>query len=302
MSSRPFVSMWRNHSWSFNSSSHREGQVLPRQHPRLTHNHQSRHDSKANLRRYEPVPVDAALEHWIKQSEHRINQRRPQHGSDESSKNNWSARKHGEHRAVEQADQRRNENVKAQGNCEAVCMEGIQLCGPEFQRLRVNTCCEKVDRIPDTSGFQHAICTGQNSHRYASRKSTLHACRNWIGVDREPGALISENRNALNETPFSRDANVLGNDRHTLFMLMREHFAKPADASCERKHGAEQAHRGAGHEACKQQGAPKSQDKGPSCWRGNFDFTWNPAACARLLGCQQRCHFAFLSVPKRKLL
>src|SRR5215469_1251015 len=113
-------------------------------------------------------------------------------------------------------------------------------------------------------------------------------------MNREPCALVSENRNALNDAPFSRDTNILGNDGHSVFMLMREHFAKPADASCEGKYGAKQAHRGAGNQSCKQQGAPKSQDKGPSCWRGDFDFTWNPAAFVHLLGCQQRCHFAYL--------
>src|SRR5215831_19058636 len=104
MNSRPFFSTWRNHPWSFHSSADSEGQVLTRQHSRLTHNHQPRHDSEADLRSNEPEPVNMAREQWIQQAENGVKQRRPQYGSYESSQDNRPARKHWKHRTIEQSN------------------------------------------------------------------------------------------------------------------------------------------------------------------------------------------------------
>src|SRR5215468_1109954 len=105
MSSRPSFSMWRNHSWRFNASPDGERQILPSEHARLTHNHQPRHNSETELRSDEPEPVDMAREQWIQQPENGVEQSRPQHGSDESSKDYRPVRKHGKHGAIQQSHQ-----------------------------------------------------------------------------------------------------------------------------------------------------------------------------------------------------
>src|SRR5215471_8187383 len=105
MSSRLFFSMWRNHSRSFHSSADGEGQVFARQHARLTHNYQPRHNSEGYLRSNEPRPVNMARQQGIQEAESGVNQSRPQDGSDESSKDNRPARKHGKHRAIQQSHQ-----------------------------------------------------------------------------------------------------------------------------------------------------------------------------------------------------
>src|SRR5215467_11149250 len=104
MSSRLFFSMWRNHSWSFHSCADSEGQVLARQHARLTHNYQSRHNSEADLRSNEPRPVNVTGEQWIQESQNAVKQCGPQHWSDESSKHERPARKHRKHRTIEQSN------------------------------------------------------------------------------------------------------------------------------------------------------------------------------------------------------
>src|SRR5580658_10299592 len=106
--------------------------------------------------------------------------------------------------------------MKTQGNCETVRMKRIQLYRPEFQRLSVDCSRKKIDRIPDAFGFQYAVRAGEGRHRYAPGKSALHARRNWIGVNRKPGALVRWNGNPLNHAPLSRDPNIFGNDRHGL--------------------------------------------------------------------------------------
>jgi hypothetical protein len=70
-------------------------------------------------------------------------------------------------------------------------------------------------------------------------------------MNREPCSLVIRYGNPLNDAPFRRYANIFGNHRHSLFVLVREDLAKPANASCERKHSAEEAHRDAGDEAGK---------------------------------------------------
>jgi hypothetical protein len=70
-------------------------------------------------------------------------------------------------------------------------------------------------------------------------------------MNREPGPLISGNGHPLDDTPFRRYADIFGNHRHSHLMLVREDFAKPANASCERKHSTKDAYRDVCHEACK---------------------------------------------------
>src|SRR5215467_6070946 len=130
-------------------------------------------------------------------------------------------------------------------------MKRIQLCGPELQRFGIDRGRKKIDRIPDASGFQHAVQTCKKRHRYTSRKSALHARRNWIRMNREPCSLVIRYGNPLNDAPFSRYANIFGNHGDCFFVLAREDFVKPTNASCERKYRAKDAHRNAGNEAGK---------------------------------------------------
>src|SRR6266567_4941538 len=111
-------------------------------------------------------------------------------------------------------------------------MKRIELCGFEFQRLRVHCRGKKIDGIPDASDPQHAVGTGQHGHRYASRESALHASRYWVRVDRKPGAqLLCCNRKAFDHATLGGYAKVLRNLRHSYFMLAREDFPEPTDAT-----------------------------------------------------------------------
>src|SRR5262245_35411835 len=103
-------------------------------------------------------------------------------------------------------------------------MKGIQLFGPEPKRLGVDTSRKEIDWVPDASGFQHAVQTGQKCHGYASCKSTLHARRNWISVNRKPCTLGIRYGNTLDNAAFRGNADIFCNHGHGFFMLARKDF------------------------------------------------------------------------------
>ena len=110
---------------------------------------------------------------------------------------------------------------------------GGHSCGKESGR-------QKIDRIPDTSGFEQTVETGEDGHGYASRQAALHASRYRIGFKWKPCAhLFWGHRKALDEVALRSDDQILSNDRHNFFVLVREDFPEPANAARDRKHRAE---------------------------------------------------------------
>src|SRR5258708_25317158 len=116
-------------------------------------------------------------------------------------------------------------------------MKRIELCGSEFQRLRVDRGGKKIDGIPDASGLQRPVGTRQHGHRHAPDQSPLHTPRYRVGVDGKPCApLICGDREAFDKTAARAYANILWDDRHSYFVHARIEFTVPAAATRSSKH------------------------------------------------------------------
>src|ERR1700752_4785073 len=101
--------------------------MLPSAHAPLPGDDDARNDAKSDLREDKPEPVDALVEHRIDHSEDAVEQTGPQDGCAETSQENWVARKHGKHCAVEEADDQRGDEVDSHGDAERIPVKGGDL-------------------------------------------------------------------------------------------------------------------------------------------------------------------------------
>src|ERR1700731_83938 len=101
-------------------------------------------------------------------------------------------------------------------------MKRVQLRRTEFQRLRIDGCGEKVDRIPDAPGLEDTVRACQSRHRYAARQSTLQTGGYRVRMQREPGPdLIGRHRKAVDHAAVRDHSEIVGNYGHGYFMLAR---------------------------------------------------------------------------------
>src|SRR6266436_3068151 len=224
----------------------------------------ARYDAEGYLRGHKPNPVNAACKQRIEELHSRIQKPRPQHWSNQPSEYNRPPREHGEHRTIEQPHEDGSDAVQNQGDRETVFMKRIQLGGSELKRFRVNSSGKQVDGIPDASGFEQPVGTGQHSHRYRSRQATLYASRYRVGFEGKPCTHeVGSNRYTLDNATFGCDAMLFEYDGHRFLMLVGKHFTEPADATRHSQDDAQGTHRHAREKTCEHQGETESQNKRP---------------------------------------
>ena len=150
----------------------------------LPGNDDARDNPKSHLRNHKPEPVDPVVEHRIHDSENAVNQTRPQDGRDEASQQNRPPRKHRQHRAVEQPDQQRRDQMNGRsGKREMKCGD-----------LRVVSSAGKKPAARRLIGYQmlwsqDTVKHRQNRHGHASSQTALDSRRNRIDLQRQPRSL-----------------------------------------------------------------------------------------------------------------
>jgi hypothetical protein len=90
-------------------------------------NHDAGNDAESDLRNEEPEPVDPLIENGIEYIEDAVDQAGPQNGSNDTSQQNGTARKHRKRRAIEKPDEYRTDQVENGSDDQSVPMESRDL-------------------------------------------------------------------------------------------------------------------------------------------------------------------------------
>src|SRR5271156_925096 len=90
---------------TFDARAHREGNELFDGDALLAGDDEASNNAEAKLRSDEPPPIDALAEERIDEIQHAMKQAGPKNGSNESAQENWVARDHRQHGAIEKADE-----------------------------------------------------------------------------------------------------------------------------------------------------------------------------------------------------
>src|SRR5215469_13448771 len=230
----------------------------------VAHHDESRNDAEADLRGNEPIPVNEALEQRIQKAEGGPKETGPKKRSDEATEQNRAPREHGEHGAIEEADEGRTSGVQNQCNDEGIPVKGIELGRIEAERFLKDDGAQKIDGVPDAAGFDEAVGAGENGHGHAAGPATFDAGRDWIRLQREPSADgLRGDGKTLDQGAFGADGNFLAHDGNDLFMLVGKDFTEPANGCDNGEYGAQNTERDAGEKSCEQQDNTEAEGKGP---------------------------------------
>src|SRR5580765_562219 len=115
-------------------------------------------------------------------------------------------------------------------------MKRIQLCWTKLKRLRIDSSGKEIDGIPDVSGFEHPVSAGQHGHRYCPGNATLDASRYRVGFQGKPHTdEFGRDGHALDNAALGGYAWLLEYKRHGFLVLVRKHFAEPANTTRDSK-------------------------------------------------------------------
>ena len=130
--------------------------------------------------------------------------------------------------------------------------------------MRIDSGGEKVDGIPDASGFEQSVSACEYGHRYGSGDATLDAGGYGIGFQWKPCAdKLRRDGHALDDATLCGDEVFFEDDWDGLFVFARKYFTEPTNATGKTENDTEGADRGAGQKAREHQDEAESQNNGP---------------------------------------